>query len=65
MVDWDWTPLRREKLSDVLIGLGHVVFGATVLRFFLGETLVAVGVVGFVISLVLWVTSLVFLGIDS
>ncbi len=61
MLAWDWTPVRRKKLADILIGLGHVVFASVVLQPIFEELSLVVAFFGLLVSLVLWAASLVFL----
>lgn len=55
-----FTQDQLDKLADICIGLGHLIFGSLVLPFFissLDKPTIAVLVLGLIIAISLWLTA--------
>lgn len=55
-----FTQTQLDKLADICIGLGHLIFGSLVLPFFirsLDKPTIAVLVLGLIIAIGLWITA--------
>lgn len=61
MIEWVWTPARLQKLADILVGLGHIMFGSVVVPFFFESFDVVRGIFGVLFAIAFWIVGLVIL----
>ncbi len=57
--------LQREKLADLSIGIGHIVFGSTVVPYFLSavdKPLIIILLLGLGVAVGLWIFAIWLVG---
>ncbi|PIT98157.1 MAG: hypothetical protein COT71_02225 [Candidatus Andersenbacteria bacterium CG10_big_fil_rev_8_21_14_0_10_54_11] len=59
MIEWQWTDKGLERVADIFMGIGHVMFGSVAIPLLFDRYDPLSGISGFMFSIAFWVVSLV------